>query len=75
MFLVLIRDDLECGCVFCGLRCAASAAHDGGKLGLAAQLEIRVSETHMGRIEDTHMIVCHMISYFFMDREGECAPA
>jgi hypothetical protein len=23
----------------------------------------------MGRIEDAHMIVCHMIGYYFMDTE------
>jgi hypothetical protein len=22
---------------------------------------------HMGRIEDAHMIICHMIAYRFMD--------
>jgi hypothetical protein len=25
---------------------------------------------HMGRIEDAHMIVCHMIGYYFMDAEA-----
>ena len=40
---------------------------DGGKLGLLAQLNIQVSVPHMGRIEDAHMVVCHMIAYHFMD--------
>ena len=25
--------------------------------------------THLGSIEDAHMIVCHMIGYYFMDTE------
>jgi len=35
-----------------------------------AQLNLRVPETHMGRIEDAHHIMCHMICYSFMDHEG-----
>jgi D-sedoheptulose 7-phosphate isomerase len=41
---------------------------DGGQLGPLAQVEIRVSDTHMGRIEDGHMIVCHILSYYFMEQ-------
>jgi hypothetical protein len=29
-----------------------------------------VPEPHMGRIEDAHMIVCHMIGYFFMEERS-----
>ena len=25
----------------------------------------------MGRIEDAHMIVCHMIGYYFMEESGQ----
>jgi D-sedoheptulose 7-phosphate isomerase len=35
-----------------------------------AQLNINVPEPHMGRIEDGHMIVCHMICYQFMEQGG-----
>ena len=42
---------------------------DGGRLGHLAQLNIQVAVPHMGRIEDAHMIVCHMIGYYFMDAE------
>jgi hypothetical protein len=28
-----------------------------------------VSHPHMGHIEDSHMIVLHMIAYYFMDTE------
>ena len=40
---------------------------DGGKLAPLAQLSIQVPVPHMGRIEDAHMIICHMIAYHFMD--------
>lgn len=52
-----------------GGRTLALTGRDGGKLGKAAQLNIQVSEPHMGRIEDVHVIVCHMICYTFMDCE------
>jgi D-sedoheptulose 7-phosphate isomerase len=53
------------------LRCRTLAltGRDGGKLGPKAQLNIQVPVPHMGRIEDAHMIVCHMIAYYFMDVE------
>jgi len=34
-----------------------------------AQLEINVAAPHMGRIEDGHHVICHMICYSFMDTE------
>ena len=45
----------------------ALTGRDGGKLGPLAKLQIRVAEPHMGRIEDGHMIVCHMLCYYFME--------
>ncbi|MGA2328002.1 MAG: SIS domain-containing protein [Bryobacteraceae bacterium] len=50
-----------------GCRTLAMSGRDGGRLGPLAQLNLEVPEPHMGRIEDTHMIICHMISYFFME--------
>lgn len=58
-----------------GCRTIALTGRDGGKLGQMAQLNIQVSEPHMGRIEDVHMIVAHMIAYYFMDAEGAAAMA
>jgi D-sedoheptulose 7-phosphate isomerase len=52
------------GCKTIGL-----TGRDGGKLGPMAKLNIQVPVPHMGRIEDAHMIVCHMIGYYFMDTE------
>ncbi len=57
-----VRAAKELGC-----RTIALTGRNGGKLGPAADLEINVPEPHMGRIEDAHMIVCHMICYAFMD--------
>lgn len=50
-----------------GCRTLALTGRNGGKLGPLAQLNIQVSDPHMGRIEDAHMIVCHMLCYYFMD--------
>jgi len=52
-----------------GCRTLALTGRDGGKLGPLAQLNLQVSVPHMGRIEDAHMIICHMIGYYFMDTE------
>ncbi len=50
-----------------GCETIALTGRDGGKLGPLAKLQVRVAEPHMGRIEDGHMIVCHMICYYFME--------
>jgi D-sedoheptulose 7-phosphate isomerase len=50
-----------------GCRTVALTGRDGGRLGKLAQLHIHVPVPHMGRIEDAHMIICHMIGYSFMD--------
>lgn len=52
-----------------GCRTIALTGRDGGRLGPLAELNIQVPVQHMGRIEDAHMIVCHMIGYYFMDAE------
>ena len=52
-----------------GCRTIGLTGRDGGKLGSLAQLNIQAPVAHMGRIEDAHMIVCHMIGYYFMDTE------
>lgn len=52
-----------------GCRTIALTGRNGGKLGPMAELNIQVSNPHMGRIEDGHVIVMHMICYYFMDEE------
>lgn len=51
-----------------GCETIALVGRDGGKLGPMAKLQIRVAEPHMGRIEDGHLIVCHMLCYYFMEQ-------
>ena len=52
-----------------GCRTIGLTGRDGGRLGALAQLNIHAPVPHMGRIEDAHMVVCHMIGYYFMDAE------
>ncbi|MBL0158156.1 MAG: SIS domain-containing protein [Bryobacterales bacterium] len=52
-----------------GLKTIGLTGRDGGQLGRLSQLEINVADPHMGRIEDGHMIICHMLAYYFMDTE------
>lgn len=52
------------GCHTIGL-----TGRDGGKLAGLSKLHIHVPNPHMGRIEDAHMVICHMICYYFMDTE------
>jgi len=55
-----------------GCRTIGLSGRDGGRLGPLAQLNIQISHAHTGRIEDLHMVVLHMIGYFFM--ENHCLP-
>ncbi len=50
-----------------GCNTIALTGRDGGQLAPMAKLNIHVGNPHMGRIEDAHMIVCHMIAYSFME--------
>jgi len=50
-----------------GCKTLALTGRDGGKLGPLAELNLQVAVPHMGRIEDGHMVICHMICYYFMD--------
>lgn len=52
------------GCLTVGL-----SGRDGGRLKPLSKLNVHIADDHMGRIEDAHMTVCHMICYHFMDRE------
>src|SRR3954465_12650797 len=53
-----------------GCRTIALSGRDGGQLGKLAQLNLQVSHPHMGRIEDGHMIILHMIAYYFMESKA-----
>jgi D-sedoheptulose 7-phosphate isomerase len=53
-----------------GCTTIAMTGRDGGKLRPLGSIQVHVPEPHMGRIEDGHMVVCHMIAYYFMERRG-----
>ena len=53
-----------------GCRTIALSGRNGGKLGPMAQLNLQASEQHMGRIEEAHLMICHMIGYYFIDTEA-----
>jgi D-sedoheptulose 7-phosphate isomerase len=50
-----------------GCRTMALTGRDGGRLGALADLNIQIAVPHMGRIQDAHHVVCHMISYAFSE--------
>ena len=56
-----------------GCQTVALTGRDGGKLGPLAALNVQVSNPHMGRIEDVHLVVLHMIGYHFMETEDDGA--
>jgi D-sedoheptulose 7-phosphate isomerase len=56
------------GCHTIGL-----SGRDGGGLGKIAGLSLPVGHAHMGRIEDAHMVMLHMIGYYFMEEEKAAA--
>jgi D-sedoheptulose 7-phosphate isomerase len=58
------------GCHTIGL-----SGRDGGELGKLAELNLQINHPHMGRIEDGHMIILHMIGYYFMEAEQAQSPA
>jgi D-sedoheptulose 7-phosphate isomerase len=53
-----------------GCRTIGLSGRDGGALAKLAGLNLQVSHPHMGRIEDAHMIILHMIGYYFMEQSA-----
>lgn len=60
-----IRFARSIGCYTVGL-----SGLTGGQLRPGVDLSIHVSDDHMGRVEDAHHFICHMVCYSFMDAEG-----
>ena len=50
-----------------GCRTVALTGRDGGKLGPLAHINIQVPAPH-GPHRNAHMVVCHMIGYYFMEQ-------
>jgi D-sedoheptulose 7-phosphate isomerase len=52
-----------------GITTIALTGFAGGELGQLVDLHVNVPAHHMGRIEDTHMSLCHMIAFSFIEPE------
>ncbi len=50
-----------------GCRTVGLTGSPGGKLRELADLPIVAKSSHMGRIEDMHLIIAHMFCYYFME--------
>jgi len=50
-----------------GCRTVCIAGGDGGKLAKISDIVILVPASHAGSMEDAHMIICHMIGYYFVN--------
>ena len=50
-----------------GCRTVCITGRDGGKLANISNIVILVPASHAGSVEDAHMIICHMIGYYFVN--------
>jgi D-sedoheptulose 7-phosphate isomerase len=54
-----------------GCRTVAVTGGEGGKLAEMAELNVHVPVAHAGNIDDVHLIICHMIGYYFVESEAD----
>ena len=52
-----------------GLIRVALTGFDGNLSGKLSEIHVNVPSEHMGRIEDAHMSICHMVAFNFIDSE------
>jgi len=52
-----------------GCRTIGITGQEGGRVAALAQVIIEAPVSHPGAVEDVHMIICHMIGYYFVDFE------
>jgi D-sedoheptulose 7-phosphate isomerase len=50
-----------------GLRTVALVGAKRGRAAEIAERAIAINSTHYGRVEDAHMLICHMLCYAFME--------
>lgn len=50
-----------------GVTTIGMTGRPGGKLGQIAQHPVFVESSHMGRIEDGHSLILHVVGYYFME--------
>jgi D-sedoheptulose 7-phosphate isomerase len=53
-----------------GVRTAALTGFGGGELAGQVDFPLVVDSHHMGRVEDVHLVIVHLICYYFMEQEG-----
>jgi D-sedoheptulose 7-phosphate isomerase len=50
-----------------GLDTVGLVGGNGGQLADKAEFVIRIDDTHFGRVEDAHMLICHLLCYSYME--------
>jgi D-sedoheptulose 7-phosphate isomerase len=50
-----------------GLTTLALVGGGGGRLAAIAAEVVRIDEAHYGRVEDAHMLICHLLCYSYME--------
>jgi D-sedoheptulose 7-phosphate isomerase len=50
-----------------GCRTVCITGPDGGKLANISNIVILVPASHAGSVDDAHMVICHMIGYYFLN--------
>jgi D-sedoheptulose 7-phosphate isomerase len=56
-----------------GLVTVGITGRPGGALGRLAEYPVHVESSHMGRIEDAHFFLQHIVCYYFMEKENSQA--
>jgi len=51
-----------------GLDTVGLVGGQGGQLAEKAAFVIQINDTHFGRVEDAHMLICHLLCYSYMDQ-------
>ena len=51
-----------------GLTTVGWTGFDGGRLATMVDLSIVVGSHHMGRVEDVHVVLMHLVCYYFMEQ-------
>jgi D-sedoheptulose 7-phosphate isomerase len=50
-----------------GLDTVGLVGGNGGQLADKAEFVIRIDDDHFGRVEDAHMLICHLLCYSYME--------
>ena len=51
-----------------GLTTIGLVGGKGGVVAEKAQSIIRIDDSHYGRVEDAHMLICHLLCYSYMEK-------